>query len=120
MHQLRNISESSFLAFVEGQQKEGYQLAFVEDRKRAVAVAGFRISEMLARGKYLSIEDLIADEKKRSKGFGGKLFDWLAQYAKKQKCTELDLDSAVHRFDAHRFYLNKRMEITCHHFTLKL
>jgi hypothetical protein len=32
----------------------------------------------------------------------------------------LHLDSGVQRFAAHRFYLARRMDITCHHFALKL
>ncbi|MGZ5001726.1 MAG: GNAT family N-acetyltransferase, partial [Chthoniobacterales bacterium] len=30
------------------------------------------------------------------------------------------LDSGVQRFDAHRFYLMKRMKISSHHFSLEL
>jgi hypothetical protein len=32
----------------------------------------------------------------------------------------LDLDSGVHRHDAHRFYLRERMLISAHHFTKPL
>jgi hypothetical protein len=32
----------------------------------------------------------------------------------------LHLDSGVRRFDAHRFYLNKRMNISSHHFSMVL
>ncbi|MGZ5023946.1 MAG: GNAT family N-acetyltransferase, partial [Chthoniobacterales bacterium] len=32
----------------------------------------------------------------------------------------LTLDSGVQRFDAHRFYLMKRMKISSHHFVLDL
>jgi hypothetical protein len=51
---------------------------------------------------------------------GGALFDWLVQLAREHECRELHLDSGVQRFDAHRFYLGKRMHITSHHFALKL
>jgi len=34
--------------------------------------------------------------------------------------VQLHLDSGVQRFSAHRFYLSKRMEISSHHFSLKL
>jgi GNAT superfamily N-acetyltransferase len=53
-------------------------------------------------------------------GYGTKLFDWLVDYARAENCQQLTLDSGVQRFAAHRFYLRQRMEITSHHFTLKL
>lgn len=95
-------------------------MAFVEDSSQVVAVAGFRISERLASGKFMYVDDLITDEENRSKGYGSRLFDWLVARAKKERCKEFELDSGVHRFDAHRFYLKKRMHITCHHFRLLL
>ena len=51
---------------------------------------------------------------------GGMLFDWLVSHARENRCEVLSLDSGVQRFAAHRFYLAKRMDITCHHFALKL
>ena len=41
----------------------------------------------------------------------GRLVDWLVEYARAEGCDELHLNSRVQRFDAHRFYLNKRMSI---------
>jgi hypothetical protein len=48
------------------------------------------------------------------------LFDWLVAQAREHGCARLELDSGVQRFRAHRFYLMKRMEISSHHFMLKL
>src|ERR1700681_1483528 len=56
----------------------------------------------------------------RSRGFGAALFDWLVEHANEQACEHLTLDSGVQRFAAHRFYLNRGMDITSHHFQLKL
>jgi hypothetical protein len=84
------------------------------------AVAGFRISENLAWGKFLYVDDLVSKSNDRSKGYGGALFDWLIEYARKNDCEQFHLDSNVQRFAAHRFYLVKRMNIEAHHFGLKL
>jgi GNAT superfamily N-acetyltransferase len=97
----------------------GYKLACLVDGE-VKAVAGFRISECLAWGKVLYVDDLVSKSGERSKGYGGELLDWLIEYAKDKGCDQFHLDSGVQRFAAHRFYLNKRMEITCHHFGLKL
>jgi GNAT superfamily N-acetyltransferase len=83
------------------------------------AVAGFRISEWLL-GKYFCVEDLVAKSGEQSKGYGGELFDWLVERAKKENCGEIQLVSRVDRFDAHRFYFSKRMIIKAHYFSLNL
>lgn len=122
MKQLRtHLTENEFVTRVQRQTDEfGYKLAFVYENDQAKAVAGFRISECLYDGRYLYIDDLVTDETERSKGYGGQLFDWVINHAKENGCTKLTLDSGVQRFSAHRFYLSKRMEISCHHFSLDL
>jgi GNAT superfamily N-acetyltransferase len=100
--------------------ESGYRLAYVEDASRVAAVAGFRILECLAWGKFLYVDDLVTDEGSRSKGHGRELLRWLAAHAREKGCAELHLDSGVQRFGAHRFYLSRRMEIRSHHFVLPL
>lgn len=121
MAELRpHVRADEFLDRVKRQSESaGYRLAFLMDGE-VKAVAGFRIVECLAWGKFLYLDDLVAKGVDRSKGYGGALFDWLAEYARAEGCGELHLNSRVQRFDAHRFYLSKRMFIECHHFALKL
>ena len=97
----------------------GYRLAYLTDGG-VKAVAGFRISEWLAGGKYLEIEDLVAAGGERSKGYGGELFDWLVEHAEESGCAQIRLVSRVTRSDAHRFYLNKRMVIEAYYFSRQL
>ncbi|MEH2223425.1 GNAT family N-acetyltransferase [Nostoc sp.] len=119
--QLRpQLEQTKFVEQVRYQMKEGYQLAFLEVEKQAVAVAGFRISNCLALGKFLYIDDLVVDELKRSHSYGQELFQWLIEYARNHECKHLSLDSGVQRFAAHRFYLMQRMNITSHHFSMEL
>ena len=115
-----HVGPEEFLIRVKRQiEIAGYQLAYVADGN-VKAVAGFRISECLAWGKFLYVDDLVAGSEDRSKGYGGILFDWLVTHAKEAGCDEFHLDSRVQRFAAHRFYLAKRMSIEAHHFGLKL
>jgi GNAT superfamily N-acetyltransferase len=106
MSQLRpHIKREDFLGRVRRQMNDfGYRLAFVGDDGEVVAVAGIRNSEWLHGGK--------------SKGFGGQLFDWIVDLARTEGCDHVRLLSGVQRFDAHRFYLRKRMNIEAHYFTL--
>src|SRR5436190_2716650 len=121
MRELRpHIKAIDFSARVLHQQKEGYQLLFLELDSVVRSVAGFRILNLLFSGRTLYIDDLVTHDSDRSRGFGAALFDWLVAYAKEQGCEYLTLDSGVQRFAAHRFYLNRGMDITSHHFQLKL
>jgi GNAT superfamily N-acetyltransferase len=121
MRELRpHIKAIDFAARVLKQQKEGYQLAFLEQDGVVRSVAGFRIFNLLFSSRTLYIDDLVTHDSDRSRGFGASLFDWLTERAKEQGCEHLTLDSGVQRFAAHRFYLNRGMDITSHHFQLKL
>jgi len=116
-----HLNEGDFLHRVQKQQSTaGYKLVFLEDEGEVRAVAGFRITECLAWDKFLYVDDLVRRSGTRSRGHGKALFDWLVEYAKESECQELHLDSGVQRFGAHRFYLQNGMEITCHHFGLRL
>ena len=97
----------------------GFRLAYLSDGE-VKAVAGFRISEWLAGGRYLEIEDLVAKSGERSKGHGGELFDWLVGHARENGCSQVRLVSHVSRLDAHRFYLRKGMKLVAHYFSLDL
>jgi GNAT superfamily N-acetyltransferase len=121
MSELRpHVSAEDFLPRVRRQMESaGYKLAYVSDGE-VKAVAGFRISECLAWGAFMYVDDLVSKEGERSKGYGGQLFDWLVEYARGEGCDQFHLDSGVQRFAAHRFYLTKRMSIEAHHFGLKL
>ena len=121
MAELRpHVSAEEFLPRVRRQMEAaGYKLAYLADGE-VKAVAGFRISECLAWGRFVYVDDLVSKEGERSKGYGGQLFDWLVEYARGEGCDQFHLDSGVQRFAAHRFYLDKRMAIEAHHFGLKL
>jgi GNAT superfamily N-acetyltransferase len=121
MAELRpHIRPDEFLPLVKRlAELTGFQLAYLTDGE-IKAVAGFRISEWLAGGKYLEIEDLVAKSGERSKGYGGELFDWLVEQAKANNCLQVRLVSRVNRLDAHRFYLRKGMSHEAHYFSMNL
>ena len=121
MSELRpHVAPEDFLPRVRRQMEvAGYKLAYLSDGE-VKAAAGFRISECLAWGRFMYVDDLVSKDGERSKGYGGQLFDWLVEYARGEGCDQFHLDSGVQRFAAHRFYLAKRMSIDAHHFGLRL
>jgi|SRR5882724_8771743 len=121
MAQLRpHLEEKDFVSIVRKQFGEGYRLAFIRPKRRVEAVAGFRLLQSLAWGKFCYVDDLVTDEQARSQGLGAELMNWLCEYARSEGCNRLELDSGVQRHAAHRFYLRHRMMISCHHFSLEL
>ena len=122
MKQLRpHLGEDEFVAQIRRQiRKSDYRLVLLEENGRVRCVAGFRITECLHSGRYCYVDDLITDASSRSAGHGGLLFDWLVKHAREKNCNALTLDSGVHRFRAHRFYLTKRMDIVAYHFSMML
>lgn len=122
MAQLRPhfLTEIDFIAQVEKQRaKYNFQIVYLEESE-IKAVGGIRVGEWLAGGKYLEIEDLVTKDGERSKNYGGKLFDWIINYAKNENCVQVKLVSSVKRFGAHKFYLKKGMIIEAHYFSMLL
>ena len=117
MFQLRpHVPAEGFVERVRDMEGTGYRLAFIEDAGAVRAVAGYRYLDQLVRGKVLYVDDLVTDAGSRSRGYGDALLDWLFDKACASGCTALELDSGVHRKEAHRFYFRKRMAISAYHF----
>lgn len=122
MRELRpHVPEADFVARVRRQQRDGYRLAWVADEAGTpAAVAGFRIGENLAWGRFLYVDDLVTRAEARSSGHGAALLRWLREHARARGCDSFHLDSGVQRTDAHRFYRREGLEATSLHFAQPL
>jgi GNAT superfamily N-acetyltransferase len=112
-------SESEFVTRVNDVLRPGgYRIIGSFDGGDAVAAAaaGFRIADMLAWGHYLYVDDLVTRETARRSGHATALLDWLGAEAERNGCDTFQLDSGVHRHEAHRLYLGWGLSITGHHF----
>jgi GNAT superfamily N-acetyltransferase len=101
-------------------RRSGWRLIYVEDKGEPVAAASFRISEWLAWGKALYVDDLVALESHRGKGYAEALMRWMEALAGEEGCVEFHLDSGTHRLGAHRFYHRLKLSITSFHFSKRL
>lgn len=115
-----HLGEDEFVSRVQVQQAQGFQLMLAEDAGQVVAVAGFRILEVLATGRTLYVDDLVTDETQRSRGYGKAMLDWLQDHGREHGCETFSLDSGTHRQEAHAFYFRERMRVTSFHFAKKL
>ena len=122
MQQLRpHLDLSRFAEQVEIQMRNaGYVLAYLEDCGEIKAAIGYRVTSFLAWGRVLYIDDLITDGASRGKGYAGALLDWAFARAKEAQCDQVHLDSGYQRNEAHRLYLNRKMRLACHHFSIEM
>ncbi len=112
--------KAAFIRQIQRQSIQGYQLFFIQDGSEVGACIGFRMFETLAWGKILYIDDLITREQSRQKGLADRLLTFAMEKGRLEGCKEVHLDSGHHRHLAHRFYLNRKFLLTCHHFSLSL
>lgn len=121
MRELRpHILAEQFVQRVRRQECDGYRLAFLRQDGAVVAVAGFRVGENLAWGRFLYVDDLVTLASCRSHGYGAVMLKWLKEYAAKEGCSQMHLDSGMQRVDAHRFYKREGMTNASFHFVVNI
>jgi GNAT superfamily N-acetyltransferase len=115
------LLEKSFVEQIDRQMRNhGYVLVYIASQDQVVAAAGYRVVEYLAWGRTFYVDDLISRSAFRKQGYGGQLLDWLLEKARELSCDQFHLDSGVHRHDAHRLYLSRKLQITSHHLSREL
>jgi GNAT superfamily N-acetyltransferase len=66
------------------------------------------------------VDELVVDEAHRGQGIGRALLEHLAVLAGRHGCRRLELDSGLHRREAHAFYLAQGFEQRAALFTRKI
>lgn len=122
MRQLRpHLSRKEYVPRIrELMASDGFRLAALVDGGEVRAVAGYRFMSMLYCGRILYLDDLVSDERGRSRGYGKALLDWLKEEGRREGCAELQLISRTIREQAHRFYFREGFGIECFHFRTRL
>ncbi|WP_424681392.1 GNAT family N-acetyltransferase [Frateuria sp. YIM B11624] len=122
MRQLRpDLAADRYVAQVRSlMDSEGLRLLAVIDEGTVRGVAAYRFMQMLYCGRLLYLDDLVVDERVRSRGYGARLLDRLKDEGRAQGCSEIQLISRVTREQAHRFYFREGFGIECFHFRTRL
>lgn len=115
-----HLTAESFAAIYAEGHPQGLRYTVAYDGERCVGVAGWRSVSTTFAVRKLYVDDLVTEPGDRSKGVGKALIAELEGRARESGCSVLDLDSGVHRFDAHRFYHREGLTISAHHFTKRL
>jgi GNAT superfamily N-acetyltransferase len=115
-----HLTAESFDAVYREGHPQGLRFLAAYDDGRCVGVAGWRLVALTHWGRKLYVDDLVTTAASRSTGVGHALLEELERRARAAGCAALDLDSAVHRYDAHRFYFRERLAIAGYHFDKRL
>jgi len=113
MRQLRPhlAALDEFIARWRRQSAEGYRILALwgadGGKSGPRALAGYRITENLVHGKFLYVDDLVADQTERGRGYGAQLLDRLKTEGRAQGCAKLVLDTSLDNYLAHRFYFRQ-------------
>lgn len=97
-------SPDELIERVKRQMSDGYRLTALWGDERPKALAGFRVQENLVHGRFLYIDDLVAEKEERGMGHGAKLLGHLKAEGRALGCVKLVLDASLTNSLAHRFY----------------
>jgi GNAT superfamily N-acetyltransferase len=92
---LRQAIESHDCAVLVAETDDGALIGFI---------TGYQDLHSVRYGYRAWVEDLAVDPARRSQGVGKALLDAAKDWARERGATHLELDSALARTDAHRFY----------------
>lgn len=122
MRQLRpHLERSEYVSRVRDlMASDGLRMLVLSDDGAVGAVATYRVMSMLYCGRLIYIDDLVSDERSRSRGYGSQLIARLKELGRELGCSEIQLISRTIREQAHRFYFREGFGIECFHFRNKL
>lgn len=86
------------------QSADGYRILALWAGSAPVALAGYRVTESLIHGRFLYVDDLVAEQAERSRGHGARLMDELKARGAALGCAKLVLDTGLDNALGHRFY----------------
>jgi GNAT superfamily N-acetyltransferase len=115
---------TALLADYEGKMKRvfagGARMCVATEGDAVRGVAVYRINENTFEGPHLYVDDLVTDERQRSRGVGRALMEHLQSLARAARCEAVTLDSGTQRAQAHKFYFREGMVVTSFHFRKSL
>jgi GNAT superfamily N-acetyltransferase len=97
--------------------KHGAEMVVAMNEGAVAGVLVYRIQLDTLTGRFLYINDLVADSTGRGKGVGKALMDYAVAEAKNRDCVAVSLSSGTQREQAHRFYFREGFTIKAFSFS---
>jgi hypothetical protein len=99
---------------------QNYECFKISSEGQTLGVFGLWFMTRHYAGRSCEPDHIFIREEFRGKGVGKKLFEFIYKYAAEKGCETSELNSYVHNFRSHKFYLNEGYEIRGYHFLKKL
>jgi hypothetical protein len=109
--QLRPQTPTDYLAKMMKVFADGGEMCVCVEGKTVLGVAVYRSFENTFSGYRFYVDDLVADEKQRSRGAGHLLMEYLEAEARRRGADSFELESGTQRTQAHKFYFREGMTI---------
>lgn len=99
---------------------QNYECFGVYHGEELIGVFGLWFMTRHYAGKSCEPDHVFVKPEYQNKGIGKEIFNFIFEYAQKKGCETAELNSYVHNFKSHKFYMNHGFVIKGYHFLKKL
>jgi len=111
-----NITKKIFAANLKKMLPQGYRCIAWKEKGAYLGVCGFWTGTRFWCGDFIDLDNVVVEEKARSRGIGKKLVAWAEKEARKMGCAQMGLDAYTTSHRAHGFYFREGYIIKGYHF----
>lgn len=99
---------------------QNYECFAVYLKKELIGAFGLWFMTRHYAGRSCEPDHVYIKPEYQNKGFGKEIFEFIFSYAREKGCETSELNSYVHNFRSHKFYMNHGYVIKGYHFLKKL
>jgi len=110
-----HLTQKQFNARLKKMLPQGYRCIAYVEKGKMLGLCGFWYGTRFWCGDFIDLDNVVVDEKLRSKGIGKKMVEWVEKEAKRLGADQMGLDCYTTAHAAHRFYLRENYIIKGYH-----
>ncbi len=99
---------------------QNYSCVGIFSEHQLIGMCGLWFQTRHYSGRSVELDHVYIKESYRSKGIGKKLADFVQEYAEKNGCEAIELNTYVENFPSHKFYYNLGFIARGYHFIKKV
>lgn len=99
---------------------QNYECFGVYYEGKLIGIFGLWFMTRHYAGKSVEPDHIFIDPSYQNRGIGKEIFEFIFNYAQERGCETAELNSYVHNFRSHKFYMNHGFVIKGYHFLKKL